>query len=181
MKLLIVDDSSIIRKTINAAYKNTVFTEIQSASDGMLAVTMFEKFLPDVVTLDITMPNMDGLSALSQILTIKPNTYVLTISALADHHTAIESLNRGAHQFICKPFTQADLKEALDDILNEINDNASQREFKAEATIKTDHYPSGFVSPPTINVDQLPSADVNFGTKPPKTLEPPKNKFNKAI
>jgi len=122
MKLLIVDDSAFIRKTIMSVYKNTCFTEIETASDGMLAIAAFKKFLPDIVTLDITMPYLDGLSALSQMLEIKPNTSILTISALADYHTAIESLSIGAHQFVCKPFTEKDLKEALDNILKERTD-----------------------------------------------------------
>ncbi|MGJ8678228.1 MAG: response regulator [Akkermansiaceae bacterium] len=117
MKLLIVDDSAMIRRAIASAYKGSTFTEVQTAADGLLAVTIFKKFLPDVVTLDITMPHMDGLAALSQMLKIHPETKVLVISALADHHTAIESLMRGAEQFICKPFTPEDLREALDDLM----------------------------------------------------------------
>ena len=119
MKLLIVDDSAMIRRAINTAYKGSVFTDIQTASDGLLALTVFKEQNPDVVTLDITMPHMDGLAAMSQMLEMKPGTTILVISALADHHTAIEALTRGAHQFICKPFTAEELKEALDNLLNQ--------------------------------------------------------------
>jgi len=125
MKLLIVDDSLLIRRSINSAYSGSVFTEIETAVDGLLAVTMFKKFLPDVVTLDITMPHMDGLVALTKMLEIKSETRILIISALADHHTAIEALSRGAHQFICKPFTPDDLKEALDSVLEETQSTLS--------------------------------------------------------
>ena len=117
MKLLIVDDSAMIRRSISSTYQGGVFTEIQTAADGLLAVTLFKKLLPDVVTLDITMPHMDGLAALEKMLEIKPDVHVLVISALADHHTAIEALLRGAEQFICKPFTPEDLKGALDDLI----------------------------------------------------------------
>ena len=123
MKLLIVDDSAMVRRAVTSVYEDTVFTEIQTASDGMLAVTIFKKLLPDVVTLDITMPHMDGLAALRQILKIKSDTQVLVISALAVHYTAVEALKRGANQFICKPFTDDELKEALDDLLEEIEEN----------------------------------------------------------
>lgn len=118
MKLLIVDDSAMVRRLIEGAYRGTVFTQIKTAADGMLAVTMYKQFQPDVVTLDITMPHMDGLAALSQILEHNPHAKVLIVSALADHHTAIESLKRGAAQFICKPFTAEDLKHSLDEVLN---------------------------------------------------------------
>lgn len=119
MKLLIVDDSAMIRRSIHMAYEGGVFTDIQVAADGLLAVTVFKRQMPDVVTLDITMPHMDGLAAMSQMLEIKPDTTILVISALADHHTAIEALMRGANQFICKPFTAEELKDALDILLEE--------------------------------------------------------------
>jgi len=118
MKLLIVDDSAMVRRLIETAYRGSVFTEINTAADGILAVTMYKQFCPDVVTLDITMPNMDGLAALTQILEYNPAAKVLVISALADHHTAIESLKRGASQFICKPFTAEDLRGALEEVMN---------------------------------------------------------------
>ena len=117
MKLLIVDDSAMIRRTISAAYKNSVFTEVDTAPDGVLALAKFKQMMPDVVTLDITMPHMDGLTALTEMLEVNPDATILTISALADYHTAIESLTLGADQFICKPFKQEDLLEALDNII----------------------------------------------------------------
>jgi len=173
MKLLIVDDSAMIRRAVATAYKGTVFTDVKTAADGLLAMTVFKEQLPDVVTLDITMPYMDGLAALSQMLEIKPDTVVLVISALADNHTAIEALIRGAQQFIYKPFTTEDLKEALDTLLLDMEDapeitteetetihaealahseqfderisKATQRAHTVPSPI---NYPSGFVQPP---------------------------------
>lgn len=175
MKLLIVDDSAMIRRAVATAYKGTVFTDVRTAADGLLALTAFKEQLPDVVTLDITMPYMDGLAALSQMLEIKPNTIILVISALADNHTAIEALIRGAQQFIYKPFTSGDLKEALDTLLDDIEhpglDSSTSKgesrcseslayseEFderinkitQAAQTIPSaNNYPSGFVQPPS--------------------------------
>lgn len=179
MKLLIVDDSAMIRRAISSTYQGGVFTEVQTAADGLLAVTLFKKFLPDVVTLDITMPHMDGLAALEKMLEIKPNAHILVISALADHHTAIESLLRGAEQFICKPFTPEDLKLALDDLVvsepvvkkkkvkeqdttvvmaQKLNITSSSPPIHNEnfhsksrpTTPSEANYPSGFVIPPQI-------------------------------
>jgi len=181
MKLLIVDDSALIRRAINTAYQGTVFTEIQTAADGVLAVTSFKQVMPDVVTLDITMPHMDGLAAMSQMLEIKPNTIILVISALADHHTAIEALVRGAHQFICKPFTSDDLKDALDQLLKDNRDVKSKASKVAIAskdlgnsthlgsrtTLESpergtqipnqEQYPSGYVKPPEIQHPPSPN------------------------
>ena len=117
MKLLIVDDSALVRRAIEAVYSGQKFTEIKTASDGLLAVSIYKEFAPDVVTLDITMPYMDGLAALTEMLEFNTRSKILVISALADHHTAIEALKRGADQFICKPFSDEDLKEALDDLV----------------------------------------------------------------
>ncbi|WP_018970172.1 response regulator transcription factor [Rubritalea marina] len=170
MKLLIVDDSAMIRRSINTAYKGSLFTQIETAADGLLAVTIFKQLLPDVVTLDITMPHMDGLAAMSQMLEIKPDTAILVISALADHHTAIESLARGAHQFICKPFTAEELREALDDIIkNRVPATVEKQDTEVDAELKKtmaqlttastqvtqkvpspEEYPSGYVQPPAV-------------------------------
>ena len=128
MKLLIVDDSSVMRQRIMDIYQGSVFTEIRTAGDGVEAVRTYEEFRPDIVTLDITMPHLDGLSALTQMLEIE-HTDVLIVSALADNHTAIESLIRGAHQFICKPFTEDDLREALDNIVKG-NETANEKSNK---------------------------------------------------
>ncbi len=175
MKLLIVDDSAMIRKAIESAYQGSVFKSIENASDGAMAVSVFKEYLPDVVTLDITMPHMDGLAAMSQILDVNPNVSILIVSALADHHTAIEALSRGAHQFICKPFSQDDLKEALDDLLEERILEPVKVKTDSQETLKNtvahrlkvssdrskkplpEHYPSGFVAP--VGISSLSNFD----------------------
>lgn len=164
----------MIRRIIYDAYEGSTFTDIQTASDGILALTVFKQQLPDVVTLDITMPHMDGLAALSKMIEIKPSIVVLVISALADHHTAIESLSRGAREFICKPFTSEDLQKALDSLLSDMakiqakskpsrtmeNSSASERverrqvssrdvSLSLEKYSRVD-YISGYVEPPKI-------------------------------
>ena len=172
MKLLIVDDSALVRRSIEAVYGGDKFTEIRTAADGLLAVSIFKEFEPDVVTLDITMPHMDGLAALTEMLEHNSNTNILVISALADHHTAIEALSRGADQFICKPFSDEDLCEALDDLAvvptnsvnlaeisperdhdREILERAHQatRMVKYQSPPSRQQYPSGYVAPPALH------------------------------
>lgn len=120
MKLLIVDDSMLIRNAIERVFAGSAqFSEIKTAPDGVLALAQFKTFEPDVVTLDITMPNLDGLSALDEMIQLRPECKILVISALADNHTAIDSLKRGASQFVCKPFTDDQLKEALTDLFED--------------------------------------------------------------
>ncbi len=136
MKLLIVDDSALVRRSIESVYSGQKFTEIKTASDGLLAVTLYKEFCPDVVTLDITMPYMDGLAALTEMLSFNKRSKILIISALADHHTAIEALKRGADQFICKPFSDDDLREALDDLV--FKEDTSQQSDTRKGTERSE-------------------------------------------
>ncbi|MDD5350958.1 MAG: response regulator [Chthoniobacteraceae bacterium] len=117
MKLLIVDDSMIIRRAIERTFTSSVFDQIRTAADGMRALEEFKEFLPDVVTLDITMPHLDGIATLEEMLKLNPSTKVMIVSALADDATAIEALTKGADQFICKPFTNEELHAAVQEML----------------------------------------------------------------
>lgn len=118
MNLLIVDDSNMIRRSIERVSQKFPFQEVRTAANGVLALALFESWRPEVVTLDITMPQMDGLAVLDAIKKIDASTRVLIISALADKATAIEALKRGAAEFICKPFTPEELGEALEEALS---------------------------------------------------------------
>lgn len=117
MKLLIVDDSLIMRRAIERTLISDRFEEIRLASNGRLAVEEFKTFKPDVVTMDITMPDMDGLTAVELILKIDRNAVILVVSALADKPTAVEAVKRGASGFLLKPITVSTLQAAIDDIL----------------------------------------------------------------
>lgn len=117
MKLLIVDDSLIVRRAIERTLLGTRFTEIRVANNGRLGVEEFKNFRPDFVTMDITMPDMDGLTALELILREDESAIILVVSALADRSTAVEAVDRGASGFLLKPITADSLEEAINDIL----------------------------------------------------------------
>ncbi|MDR1903400.1 MAG: response regulator [Treponema sp.] len=119
MKLMIVDDSNIMRQAIEKYLANKKFTLVGTASDGETAMALFKKQLPDIVTLDITMPKMDGLACLDQMLKIKPNTRILIISALKDPVTGLSALKKGAKGFLPKPFTAVQLQTEIDEILGD--------------------------------------------------------------
>jgi two-component system chemotaxis response regulator CheY len=118
MKLLIVDDSMVMRRALTRSLHSKDFEEIRAASNGLLALEQFRDFLPDVVTLDLTMPQLGGIETLEEMLKIKPATKVMIVSALADDATAIEALKKGAEQFITKPFTPEELGQALEEMLS---------------------------------------------------------------
>jgi two-component system chemotaxis response regulator CheY len=117
LKLLIVDDSNIIRRKIERELKIDRLNVIATASNGRLAVEAFRKEPADVVTMDITMPEMDGIECVEKLVAIKPDVLILIISALSDKSTAIEALKRGANGFLCKPFTDRQLTDALNELL----------------------------------------------------------------
>jgi two-component system, chemotaxis family, chemotaxis protein CheY len=115
MRLLIVDDSNIIRRSIQREIGDQNH-EIRTAGDGVEALKVFEDFRPDIVTMDITMPNMDGLSCVEQILQRNAQTRILIISALADKGTAVEAVKRGATGFLLKPFTSETLATEITEL-----------------------------------------------------------------
>jgi two-component system chemotaxis response regulator CheY len=117
LKLLIVDDSNIIRRKIERELKIDRLQVVATASNGRLAVEAFRKEPADVVTMDITMPEMDGIECVEKLVAIKPDVLILIISALSDKATAIEALKRGANGFLCKPFTDRQLTDALAELI----------------------------------------------------------------
>jgi len=112
MKLLIVDDSNVIRRSIQRTIAQQD-TEVRTAGNGREALRVFDEFEPEVVTMYITMPEMDGLSCVEAILGKKPETRILIISALADKATAVKAVKRGATGFLLKPFTAETLTTEL--------------------------------------------------------------------
>ncbi|MHC6203866.1 response regulator transcription factor [Breznakiellaceae bacterium SP9] len=117
MKLLVVDDSNTIRRAIEKYLAANNFTLVGTAPDGESALAIFKAQLPDLVTLDITMPKMDGLACLEAMLKIKPDAKILIVSALNDPATGLAALKKGAKGFLAKPFTALQLQTEIDNIL----------------------------------------------------------------
>ncbi len=116
MKLLIVDDSNIIRSRIAriALHPNLRHISIVGlAKNGMEAVDLCARNTPDVVTMDLTMPEMDGIECIEILIGRQPNLNILVVSALSDKTTAITALKKGARGFLHKPFSDEQLANAL--------------------------------------------------------------------
>lgn len=116
-RLLIVDDSSVMRRTIEKNLADYDLEIIGQAANGVEAVQMVMEKKPDVVTLDITMPEMDGIACLQEIMKINPETKVMIITALADKLTGLIALDKGARGFMYKPVNAADLAKSFDKLL----------------------------------------------------------------
>lgn len=115
-KLMIVDDSNIIRNRIARCMADPrlpTLSIVGLAKDGLEAVAMCRRNRPDLVTLDLTMPNMDGIECVEQMMQIDTGISVLVVSALSDKTTAISALKKGARGFLHKPFDDRQLVDAL--------------------------------------------------------------------
>lgn len=119
MKLLIVDDSNIIRGKIARALGQYGLEIVGFAANGHEAVAQFRRLRPDVVTMDLTMPEMDGIECIRALKAMRADIRVLVVSALADRATAIQALKEGAQGFLPKPFTETELAEAIGELLEE--------------------------------------------------------------
>ena len=120
MRLMIVDDSNMIRSRISRVVQNGGLANISLvglARNGAEALRIARSTLPDVVTMDLTMPEMDGIECITEMLRMLPRTSILVVSALSDKSTAIQALRLGARGFVAKPFSDDELKIALLDVM----------------------------------------------------------------
>lgn len=116
LKLMIVDDSNIIRRKIERAQAGSRFDVVATAGNGAEALALFRECRPVVVTMDLTMPCMDGIECIEALVTENPEVRILVVSALSDKATGIEALEKGAQGFLCKPFNEDQLNEALEEL-----------------------------------------------------------------
>ena len=116
-KIMIVDDSLIIRMSLKKLFENNGFQVVAEAANGQEAVDKFQKFQPDLTTMDITMPVLDGIAALEMIRAIDEQAHVIMISAMGQELKIIEALNKGAKQFIVKPFKEDDVMNRVQSVL----------------------------------------------------------------
>lgn len=114
---MIVDDSNIVRNRITRGFNKTQFELVATATNGREAIEFFKEFRPDAVTMDLTMPEMDGLECIQSLIDLDENVRILVVSALSDKKTGIRALKLGARGFICKPFTDEELIEALNELM----------------------------------------------------------------
>lgn len=116
-KILVADDSRTSRKMLLDIIRGLEFEEIIEATDGNDAVAKFEEHQPEVVTLDITMPGMDGIEVLKKIKEKNPDVKVVMITAAAQSNKIMEAIKLGAEEFIAKPYETAQVEAALQRLL----------------------------------------------------------------
>lgn len=112
-KVLIVDDAAFMRMSIRSMLSNYEFEVVGEAENGLMAIEKYKELQPDIVTMDITMPEMDGLQALREIKKIDPSAAVVMVSALGQEARMKEAIIYGAKGFIVKPFKEEIIVAAL--------------------------------------------------------------------
>ena len=113
--VLLVDDSRMSRKMLKSLLEEEGYSVIAEAGDGLEAIEAYKTHKPDLVTLDITMPNMDGIEALKELIAIDPDVTAVMITAAGQQNKLIQALKIGAKKFITKPFEK-------EEVINNINE-----------------------------------------------------------
>ncbi len=116
-RVLVVDDAAFMRKLLGDALASGGHEVVGQAANGAEAVERFQELRPELTTLDITMPEKDGLAALAEIMAIDPKARVVMCSALGQETKVLESIKLGAKDFVVKPFQAPRVLEAIEKAL----------------------------------------------------------------
>lgn len=118
VRFLVVDDAIFMRTVLKKMLTDANFTVVGEAGNGLQAIEMAQQLQPDIVTLDITMPEMDGIQAIDKILEVSPNTKIIMCSAMGQHSKVVEAIKKGAKDFIVKPFEKTRVLQAIYNVMN---------------------------------------------------------------
>lgn len=116
-RVLIVDDAAFMRMMIRDILERHGYEIVGEAENGEQAVEMYKKLRPDLVTMDITMPEMDGITAVKEIMKFDPKAKIIMCSAMGQQAMVIDAIQAGARDFIVKPFQPERVLEAVTKVL----------------------------------------------------------------
>lgn len=115
--VLIVDDAAFMRLALRSLLEKNGFTVVGEAENGVVALKKYQELHPDIVTMDITMPEMDGVQALEAIRSIDSNAKVVMVTAMGQEAYVREAVMKGAKGFIVKPWTDDYVIKTLNNVL----------------------------------------------------------------
>ena len=115
--ILLADDLSFMRMVQKEILEEKGFEIVAAASDGLEAIEKYEQTRPDIIILDITMPNMNGLDAMHKIFDIDPKARIIMCSALGQQQLIVEAIKAGVKDFIVKPFKPERILSAIEKAL----------------------------------------------------------------
>lgn len=116
-RILIVDDAAFMRMMIKNIVSKHGYEVVGEAENGAIAVELYKEFRPDVVTMDITMPEMDGIEGVKNIRQFDPEAKIIMCSAMGQQAMVMEAIQAGAKDFIVKPFQQDRILQAIERVL----------------------------------------------------------------
>ena len=113
VRVLVVDDAAFMRMMVKDILTKNGYEVVGEAENGMKALEKYQELKPDLTTMDITMPEMDGISAVKEIKKVDPNAKIVMCSAMGQQAMVIEAIQAGARDFIVKPFQPDRVLEAV--------------------------------------------------------------------
>lgn len=116
-RVLVVDDAAFMRMAIKTILQNNGFEVVGEAENGAEGVKKYKELMPDIVTMDITMPEMTGIEALIAITKFDPKAKIVMVSAMGQEALVRESVINGAKSFIVKPFKEGHVVQTINKIL----------------------------------------------------------------
>lgn len=117
-KILIVDDSRTSRKILKGILENEGYEVVGEATNGLEGYDQYVALKPDVVTMDITMPVLDGIEALKKIMSDYPDAKVVMVTAAGQKTKMVEAVQNGASEFVSKPFEPEQLKAIIEKVIS---------------------------------------------------------------
>lgn len=116
-KIMVVDDAAFMRMMLKDILTKGGYEVVGEAENGLRAVEKYKELTPDLVLMDITMPELDGIGAVKQIKSLDPNAKIIMCSAMGQQAMVLESIQAGARDFIVKPFQADRIIEAVSKII----------------------------------------------------------------
>lgn len=119
--VLIVDDSLVMRMQLKSMIEKLNLQVVGEAENGEVAIRKYKELKPDLVTMDITMPEMNGIEAVKEIMKINPNAKIVMCSAMGQQSMILDAIQAGAKDFIVKPFDPPRVQQSLMKIFNTVS------------------------------------------------------------
>ncbi len=116
LRFLVVDDAIFMRTVLKKMLTEEGFEVVGEAGNGLEAIQMAARLQPDIITLDITMPEMNGIKAVPEILKVSPKSKIIICSALGQQAMVVDAIRKGAKDFIVKPFEKSRVLQAIHNV-----------------------------------------------------------------
>ena len=144
LNVLVVDDSMIIRRNIRKIFEEVGHNIVAEGKNGIEACSQYKSYIPDLVTMDITMPDMDGITAVKKIVEDYPNAKIVMITSHGQENMVIDAVKAGAKGYILKPLSKDKILESVEAIFgidhNNIEPEEEEKPVEKKKKDKLEHF-----------------------------------------